>query len=112
MRPERWVMAAISSGIQETVLSQTDLVIYLDYPPALTLSRLLKRTAHRLVYREKCCNGNTESLPNLLGPNAIIRWWFKTYQKHQRTAQRFLADSTLPKTLRLTHPAQLDLLLS
>lgn len=109
---ERWVMAAVGGSTEEIVLPKVDLIIYLDYSPAVTLTRLLRRTARRVVLKEKCCNGNVESLPNLVGKDAIIFWWFKTFRQRHRAALKVVADPNLPKTLRLTNPRQLDLLLS
>lgn len=109
---ERWVMAAVGGSTEEIVLPKVDLIVYLDYSPAIAFARLIKRTARRVVLKEKCCNGNTESLPNLVGKDAIILWWFKTFRDRHQKALATEANPDLPKTLRLTHPSQLDLLLS
>ena len=93
------------------MLERAQVVIALDYSRALTLSRLVRRSVHRLVTRTPVCNGNTESVRQLLSRNSIVRWHFSSFtRKRERVRQWEAAPDGVP-VLRLTHPRELDRLL-
>mgnify|MGYP002652025304 CR=1 FL=1 len=103
-----WVIAAIPDVVDDVVRPRLDLTITLDYPPALTLARLLRRTARRIVTAEPVCNGNRETLAEALGQDSILRWWAQTVrEKHASALAREAAADGVPE-LRLTDPRQLD----
>ncbi|AMD87296.1 hypothetical protein AXF14_06485 [Actinomyces radicidentis] len=105
---ETWVVAAVPEIGEDVIVPRLDLTVTLDYPPALTLARLLRRTARRIVTGERICNGNRETLAEALGPDSILRWWARTVRgKHASALARESARDGVPE-LRLTDPRQLD----
>lgn len=105
---ETWVVAAVPEIVEDVIVPRLDLTVTLDYPPALTLARLLRRTARRIVTGERICNGNRETLAEALGPDSIMRWWARTVRgKHASALARESARDGVPE-LRLTDPRQLD----
>ena len=105
---ETWVVAAVPEIVEDVIVPRLDLTVTLDYPPALTLARLLRRTARRIVTGERICNGNRETLAEALGPDSIMRWWARTVRgKHASAPARESARDGVPE-LRLTDPRQLD----
>jgi len=64
---ELWVIDSAYSSWWDVVLPRTELIIGLDYPRAVSLWRLLRRTAHRIRTGELACNGNRETLRRALG---------------------------------------------
>lgn len=108
---ERWVIAAVPDAVDDVVVPLLDLVVSLDYPPALTLGRLLRRTARRIVTHEPVCNGNHETLAEALGPDSIIRWWAQTVREKHVSALACEAAADGVPVLRLTDSRQLDLVL-
>ncbi|BCW70380.1 hypothetical protein NicSoilB8_14240 [Arthrobacter sp. NicSoilB8] len=47
-------------GWRDLVLARAELVVALDYPRWLSLSRLVRRTVRRIVTGPVVCNGNRE----------------------------------------------------
>ena len=85
MAGDRWVLDTAYGSWTDLVLPRAELVIALDYPRWVSLGRLLRRTALRLVDRREVCNGNVEHLGNLLSSNSIVRWHFQSFRrKHAR----------------------------
>lgn len=85
-------------------LPRADLVVALDYPRWLSLGRLLRRTARRMVTREPICNGNVERVRDTLGRDSIIAWHFRTYTELGREIDDLAAQlgAGAPPVLRLT----------
>jgi adenylate kinase family enzyme len=105
---ERWVADALPRAGRGALLSRADVVLALDYPRWLSLQRLLRRTARRLVTREPICNGNTETLHKVLGRDSIIAWHFRSFTaKHQQIAA-LAGDPGGPSVVRLTSPSATD----
>src|SRR5690348_9332786 len=55
---EQWILDTAYSAWLDLVLPRVELVVALDLPRALTLARLLRRTAARIVDGKPVCNGN------------------------------------------------------
>ena len=65
-------------------LKRADLIIWLDYPFRIVLSRILRRTLKRLLTKEELWNGNRESWRMAFSRDSIILWVFQTYWKRRR----------------------------
>ena len=105
---DSWVLDSAYGIWSDVVLGRADLVVALDYPRWLSLQRLLRRTAVRLVTRQRVCNGNTESLRSVLGEDSIVRWHFRSFRsKHDRIVA-WEADPQMPRVLRFTRARDLD----
>lgn len=113
MRAGAWVMASCGSRTTDIVYPQTDVIVYLDYSPLVTFTRLFKRTMGRALRGETCCNGNKESLRlALLSKDSIFLWWLQTWRERRNHARSMEEDATMPPVYRLTHPRQFQELLS
>ena len=75
---ERWV---VDGGYNNRAhqFEDADLIIWLDYPFRIALSRVLRRTIKRLLTREELWNGNRESWRMAFSRGRIILWVFQTY---------------------------------
>lgn len=112
---EYWVMTRPWRAGREISLERTELIIYLDYPPRITLTRLVKRTFQRALFGQTCCNGNKESIAKAFSSDSILVWWWKTFRQRHVAALEFEAappSPANPPTLRLTHPSQFDMVLN
>ena len=78
------------------LVSRADTLVWLDLPPRVTLSRVLRRTLVRRARRTVLWNGNVEpSLHTILwNPDHILRWAWRT--RHS------MAERALP--LEREHP--------
>jgi adenylate kinase family enzyme len=89
---QAWVADGSYSKVRDVVWGRADTLVWLDYPLALVLSRLFRRTARRLVTREELWGGNRERLRDHLGRESLFLW---AVQQHRRNKQRYpeaLAD--------------------
>ena len=103
---ERWVLDAAYGKWRDIALARTQLVVGLDYPRWLSLSRLLRRTLARAVTRERICNGNVESVRQMFSADSIIRWHFVSFSAKRARIRAWAADPDGPPTVRLTSPRE------
>ncbi len=87
---------------------KTRLIVALDYPRWLSLSRLIRRTVLRLVDRKTICNGNRESLRDLLARDSIIAWHFASFARKRRRMRALSRDPDGPTVRRFTSPRKVD----
>ena len=102
---QRWVLDTAYRSWNDIPLARTDLVVGLDYPRWVSLARLLRRTAARIVGRRLFCNGNRETLRSALGRDSIVRWHFSTFASQRATIRRWATSPTGPPVVVLRSPA-------
>jgi adenylate kinase family enzyme len=111
-RSERWVLDSTYSHWRDVILARVELIVALDYPRYVSLARLLRRTARRVVTGERACNGNRETLRLVLSSESIIRWHFRSFAGKRARIAEWLADPAAPPVVRLTSPRQTQAWLS
>ena len=81
-----WVVDGNYRGkLGDLVLERADLVVWLDLPMRVWLTRLLRRTFGRIVHREQLWAGNRESLRGaFVGRDALIPWSLRHYRRRRR----------------------------
>ncbi len=99
-----WVMDSLWSATRDLVLGRTDLVVALDYRRRVSLGRLLRRTARRLVDRQEICGGNVESWRQTFSRDSILAWHHRSFGKKQQQIAAMCAAPDGPPVLRLTDP--------
>jgi adenylate kinase family enzyme len=105
---ERWLLDSSYGIWLDLVLPRAQLVVGLDYPRWLSLSRLVRRTVSGAITKEPRCNGNVESFRRIFDRSSIIRWHFRSFAR-KRARMRAWADSPDgPEVLLLGHPRELD----
>jgi adenylate kinase family enzyme len=102
---EEWILDTAYGKWREIPLARAELIVALDYPRWLSLSRLVRRTAARVVDGRTICNGNRESLRIALGRDSIVLWHFRSFARKRR---RMRAWSTDPRVRRFSSPRELD----
>lgn len=82
----RWVVDGnYSSKVQDLVWGRVQMVIWLDYPFLLVLSRLVRRTLRRALTRELLWGSNRESLGKaFFSRDSLILYFLRTYKKKRR----------------------------
>jgi adenylate kinase family enzyme len=105
---ESWVIDGNYSAAGELLTSRIDTIVWLDYPFPLVFSRLLRRTAHRILTKQEVCNGNRETLWLALRSDSILWWAIKTHRRRRHQCDEFLsAPQNADKTkLRFRHPLE------
>jgi adenylate kinase family enzyme len=101
---DRWVIDHGYGAWIDLPLARADLIVALDYPRLLSLTRLLRRCFVNLVTRRTLCNGNTESMRNLLARDSIVWWHFTSYRRKRRRMRAWLADPDAPPVLLFSRP--------
>lgn len=90
--------------------ARAEAVIWLDYPLATILFRMLRRTLRRVASRTEIWEGtgNLESIrKSFFSSDSIILWALKTYWNNKRRYQRCMKHSGYPHLsfVRLRRPA-------
>jgi hypothetical protein len=69
--------------------------VILDYERWLIMSRLLRRTIGRVLWRRELWNGNRERWGNLLSwqpDNSVLRWAWTTHARRRAQYDELLSD--------------------
>ena len=105
---DRWVLDTAYGTWLDGPLARADLILALDYPRWLSLSRLLRRSIARAIDGRPICNGNRESFRNLLGRNSIVIWHFRSFKRKRNRMRAWETDPRLPQVVRFTRPRQVE----
>lgn len=103
-----WVLDTAYGKWLDVPRGRTDLIVGLDYPRWLSLSRLVRRTVRRILKKELVCNGNTETLRRALSPQSIIVWHFRSYRRKRERLRRWAEAREGPPVLIFRRPSDLD----
>jgi adenylate kinase family enzyme len=99
-----WVLDTAYGRWLEIPLARVELIVALDYPRWLSLSRLIRRSVARAIDGKPICNGNRESFRNIVSRNSIIGWHFKSFSRKRERIRAWAADPSGPKVVRLASP--------
>lgn len=105
---DRWVLDTAYGVWTDVALARAELVVALDYPRRVSLTRLVRRTASRIVRRTEVCNGNRETVVRALDDDSILRWHFRSFRSKRERIRAWEADPTMPRVVRFTRPRDLD----
>jgi adenylate kinase family enzyme len=103
---DRWIIDTAYGQWMDVPLARVDLIVALDYPRWLSLARLLRRSARRVIRRELACNGNIETVGKLLGADSILRWHFRSFARKRARIQEWVTDGSGPTVVRLRSPQE------
>jgi adenylate kinase family enzyme len=79
-----WVIDGNYGKVRDEFLDRIDTLAWLNYTFPVVLGRSIRRTARRIVRREACCNGNTETLRRALSRDSIVLWAVRTHARRRR----------------------------
>ncbi len=106
----QWVVDGnYSSKVQDIVWGSAQVVLWLDYPFLLVLSRLLRRTFRRAFTRELLWGNNRESLTkSFFSRDSLILYFLRTYKKKREQYARLSVSSEFSdlQFVRLRSPRQ------
>jgi adenylate kinase family enzyme len=105
---DEWILDSVYGRHRDAAIARADVVIGLDYPRALSLGRLVRRTATGIVTKEERCNGNTETLRSALSRDSIVRWHFRSWRRKRDTMRAWHADPSMPPVVLLARPRDAD----
>jgi adenylate kinase family enzyme len=105
---ERWVLDTAYGRWLDIPLARVELIVALDYPRWLSLSRLIRRSLTRAIDGKPICNGNRESFRNMFSKNSIIGWHFTSFRRKRERIRAWAADPAGPEVVRLTSPREAE----
>ena len=79
-----WVIPGNYRNVADLVQRRADTVIWLDLPRHVVIRRLLVRSIRRSATKAEVCNGNRESLRNLLSKDPERNMVLWSWQHHDR----------------------------
>ena len=92
--------------LDDLVLRNADVVVWLDLPVRVWLPRLIRRTVRRVARREELWNGNRESVRNVFfSRNSLIWYALRNHPRHRRVYPERLAPYDL---VRLRTPKEVE----
>jgi adenylate kinase family enzyme len=80
-----WVVDGNYGAVRDIVWPRADTVVWLDYPLAVNLWRLARRSLRRGLTREELYSGNRESLrEQFLSRDSLFVWALKSHGRRRR----------------------------
>jgi adenylate kinase family enzyme len=107
---DRWILAGNYNRMWPTIWPRLDVLVWLDLPLRTKVWRTFKRTLHRALTKQACCNGNYESLPRLFTRDSVVLYLIHTHAQRQREYAALEHDRNRPafKFVRLRSQAEID----
>jgi len=82
---KEWIVTgSYQSKLKDTLWQKANVIIWLDLPLRTILARYFRRTYRRVIYKEKCCGENYETLDHVLFKDNMLAHIFKTYWARKR----------------------------
>lgn len=91
---DAWILDHAYGRWLDVVLDRVQLIIGLDYPRLLSLSRLVRRTIANVAFRRPTCNGNVETWRGSISSDSIVRWHFTSFRNKRARIRNWAAEST------------------
>ena len=101
---DRWILDTAYGQWIDLPMVRADLIVALDYPRWVSLTRLLRRSVRRVIDKEPVCNGNIETVARLFGDESIVRWHFRSFRRKRARIRRWIASTSGPSVLQLRSP--------
>lgn len=104
-----WVTDGNYRQIIDLTWGAADLVIWLDYPLPLILSRLTRRTFGRWWNDVELWNGNREELySHFFTKNSLYYWALTTHYRHRREYPKRFHEVGVRRVVRVRRPRALE----
>ncbi len=85
LKGDAWTIDGNYSKVRDIVWERADTVVWLDFPFAIVMGRVIWRTLKRGLLQEELWSGNRERLwGNFFSKDSIIRWSMTTYWRRKR----------------------------
>lgn len=77
---ENWIITGnYNSKVKDTIWKNATTIIWLNYPLRIIFYRYFKRTIKRVLFKEKCCGENYETIQRVFSADSLFFWIFKSY---------------------------------
>jgi adenylate kinase family enzyme len=102
---DSWILDSAYGGWRHLAYKRADLVVALDLSRLTSLTRVLRRTASRIVHRQEVCNGNRESWRAVFARDSLVVWHFTSFRRKRTEIRTWEAARSGPPVIRLVSPA-------
>jgi adenylate kinase family enzyme len=102
---DSWILDSAYGGWRHLAHERADLVVALDLARLTSLTRVIRRTATRIVYKEEVCNGNTESWRGLFARDSLVVWHSTSFLRKRTEMRAWETATSGPPVIRLRSPA-------
>jgi adenylate kinase family enzyme len=109
---DAWVVDSAYSTYLPVLLERAEVVVALDLSRVRTFARLTRRSLARVIDRRQICNGNVETIRQLLGRDSILRWHAQSFSRKRARMRSWEADPDGPQVVRISNPRQWRALLA
>jgi adenylate kinase family enzyme len=104
-REDSWLLDTAYGGWRHLAHERADLVVALDYARLTSLTRLLRRTATRILDRQEICNGNHESWRTVFARDSLVVWHFTSFRSKRTEMRAWATAASGPPVITLRRPA-------
>lgn len=101
---DAWILDHAYGRWLDVVLDRVQLIVALDYPRLLSLSRLIRRSVINIVAKRPTCNGNLETWSKLFAPESIVRWHFQSFASKRARIRSWSSDPGGPTMISFRRP--------
>jgi len=101
----RWILDGPPFYADELVYAAADTVIFLDYPKALVLWRVLRRTVRIELLRRPAGAHRPQGLSALRDGDHALRWAWTSHADRHREGLALMARPGRAEVLRFTRPS-------
>ena len=105
-RTRAWILDSAYGGWRHLAYGRADLVVALDYARLTSLTRLLRRTATRVLDQQEICNGNHESWRTVFARDSLVVWHFTSFSRKRTEMRAWASAPSGPVVVRLSRPRQ------
>ena len=111
---QNWlVTGSYQSLLKDSLWQEASTIVWLDYSLLVILGRYFKRTFRRVVFKEKCCGENYETLGRTFSKQSLFLWIFKSYWRRKERMNHWREGEFSSKNwIVLTQPKQAKNILS
>jgi len=105
---EAWVCDGNYRQVRDAVLRRATHLIWLDYPKAVVIRRVIGRSLARSLFRRKLWAGNRERWRGWIEPGHPVRWAWATWERNRSTYENLIVSEATAHLIivRLTHPRE------
>ncbi len=104
----KWILDTAYGYWFDIAMNRAELVIALDFPRWVSLSRLLRRTFQRARDRQSVCNGNVETWAKVFSTDSIVLWHFRSFGRKRSRIDQLESAIEGPSVLRFRNPRKLE----
>ena len=105
---DQWILDTAYGTWLDVPLARADLIVGLDYPRWLSLTRLIRRTIARVVDGRLVCNGNRETLKGMFSKQSILVWHFKSFARKRERIRKWKASAAPPEVVHIKSRRELN----